>query len=102
MYIVDKSLSLRLGRSSTIQDYDVTVPYPDTDDPGWTGLTSCFVLWVMAAKIQGQIYEMLYCPEAMTQPEEVRKARVEILAKRLEDLEADTNALAVGAFFFFI
>ncbi|KAK3994326.1 putative transcriptional regulatory protein [Cladorrhinum sp. PSN332] len=95
MYVVDKSLSLRLGRSSTIQDYDITVAYPKCDDPGATGLTSCFVLWCMAAKVQGQIYELLYCPEAMTQPEEVRRSRMHVLVQRLEEVETKTKELEV-------
>ncbi|KAK4164052.1 putative transcriptional regulatory protein [Cladorrhinum sp. PSN259] len=96
MYIVDKSLSLRLGRSSTIQDYDVTLPYPSYDDPGTTGLTSCFVLWCMAAKVQGQIYELLYCPEVMIQSEEVRRSRVDVLVQRLDELENRTEELSVS------
>ncbi|KAK4173353.1 putative transcriptional regulatory protein [Triangularia setosa] len=90
VYIVDKNLSLRLGRSSSIQDYDITLPYPSTDDPGSFGITSFFLLWVLSARIQGQVYEMLYCPEASAQPETVKRARVKTLVSRLEEVEAKT------------
>ncbi|KAK0736357.1 hypothetical protein B0T21DRAFT_178670 [Apiosordaria backusii] len=90
VYVVDKNLSLRLGRSSSIQDYDITVPYPSTDDPGNFGITSWFLLWVLSAKIQGQVYEMLYCPEAVAQSENVKRARVKVLVSRLEEVEAKT------------
>ncbi|KAK4221285.1 putative transcriptional regulatory protein [Podospora fimiseda] len=96
MYIVDKSLSLRLGRSSTIQEYDITLQYPKPDEANANELTSCFVLWCMAAKVQGQIYELLYCPEAMNQPEEVRRSRMHILAQRLDEVETKTQELLTG------
>ncbi|KAK4196404.1 putative transcriptional regulatory protein [Triangularia verruculosa] len=90
VYIVDKNLSLRLGRSSSIQDYDISVSYPSTDDPGSFGITSFFLLWVLSARIQGQVYEMLYCSEAVSQPESVKRARVKTLVGRLEEVEAKT------------
>ncbi|KAK4039663.1 hypothetical protein C8A01DRAFT_46920 [Parachaetomium inaequale] len=90
VYTMDKSLSLRLGRSSTIQDYDVTVPDPG-DGPGQSPVGSFFGLWVIASRIQGQIYELLYCPDAVAQPEPVRRSRAQLLLVRLGELEALTN-----------
>lgn len=97
MYIFDKSLSLRLGRAPTIQDYDITVPYPSSDDPDREAVTELLRLWVVASKIQGQIYELLYCPEALAQPAPVRQSRVQILVSRLEELDALTLEAVVRA-----
>jgi hypothetical protein len=95
-FILDKSLSLRLGRSSTIQEYDVTVPEPSIDRPGHNlMITAFFSLWIVGSRLQGQIYELLYCPEAIAQPESVRRSRVELLLQRFEELERLTNAEAV-------
>ncbi|KAK0671251.1 putative transcriptional regulatory protein [Cercophora samala] len=85
VYIVDKNLSLRLGRSSSIQDYDISLPYPSTDDPGKIGITSFFLLWVLSAKIQGHIYVELYSPEAICAKESVKRERVKTLVSRLEE-----------------
>jgi hypothetical protein len=93
---VDKSLSLRLGRPSTIQDFDVTVPYTPRNNQGHTAITSFFQLWVIASRIQGQIYELLYCPEAIAQPEPVRRSRVQLLVGRLEELDTLTREATVS------
>ncbi|GAB1321099.1 Zn(2)-C6 fungal-type domain-containing protein [Madurella fahalii] len=93
-YVLDKSLSLRLGRPPTIQDYDITVPYPSSDDPERALITDFLRLWVIASKIQGQIYELLYCPEAIAQPLSVRQSRVQLLVHQLEELETMTQETA--------
>lgn len=94
IYTIDKSLSLRLGRSSTIQDYDVTVPDPNSlphEDP----ITSFFDLWVVVSRLQGQIYELLYCPDAIAQPEPVRKSRVQLLIRQLGEIDSLTLDVSV-------
>jgi hypothetical protein len=52
-------------------------------------------LWVAASKIQGQIYELLYCPEAIAQPVSVRQSRVQLLVSRLDDLDILTCEICV-------
>jgi hypothetical protein len=94
-YVLDKSLSLRLGRSSTIQDYDVTLPDARTNDPDTSSTAAFFGLWVIASKLQGQIYELLYCPEAIALPEPTRRSRVELLAQRLGELDSLTHETSV-------
>ncbi|KAK4184954.1 putative transcriptional regulatory protein [Podospora australis] len=91
VYIVDKNLSLRLGRCSTIHDYDITVPYPAADDVGTSGIKHFFTLWIMSSKVQGQVYELLYCPKALSESEEVRKFRVQLLSRSLDEVEVRTN-----------
>ncbi|KAL1836185.1 hypothetical protein VTJ49DRAFT_5466 [Mycothermus thermophilus] len=90
VYAVDKSLSLRLGRSSSIQDHDITIPKPESigavQNPG----ASFFDLWVRASNIQGQIYELLYCPHALAQPEDVRRFRAQQLVSSLDEVDKMT------------
>ncbi|OLN82133.1 putative transcriptional regulatory protein C11D3.07c 4, partial [Colletotrichum chlorophyti] len=91
VYFVDKSLSLRLGRPSAIQDYDITIPYPSSTSKLHGALMSYFCLWVTVAGIQGKTYEKLYSPEAIAQPSLVREARARGLAAELHDVRERTQ-----------
>lgn len=55
-----------------------------------------FVLWVETARCQGNIYEMLYSPDATAQPVHVLQARVQRLVTDLQDLEKATVMTNVG------
>ncbi|EMT61122.1 hypothetical protein FOC4_g10014164 [Fusarium odoratissimum] len=67
-YFIDKSLSLRLGRASTIQDWDVTTPM--ISEPGTCSLIDVSItMWINTARCQGKIYESLYSPDSITQPD---------------------------------
>lgn len=89
IYFLDKSLSLRLGRSSTIPDWDISVPPPGTSDANSQPLIDYFVLWIRSARCQGKIYELLYSPDATSQPEPVRQNRVQSLVREMEVLAQD-------------
>ncbi|KAF5010763.1 hypothetical protein FDECE_3093 [Fusarium decemcellulare] len=93
VYFIDKSLSLRLGRASTIQDWDVTVPLPTMDPIEATPLSAFVSLWVATARCQGQIYELLYSPDSVTQPDDVRRFRVQTLVGSLQDISRRTKEL---------
>lgn len=83
IYTMDKNLSLRLGRASTIQDWDISIPYPTltNDRPvKGEGLAS---YWVCLARIQGQTYEQLFSPAAFMKSE---AERVEIATRLVSSL----------------
>jgi hypothetical protein len=74
IYIFDKTLSLRLGRPSFIQDWDISLPYfsdrkAATEIPDGKQLIK---YWVKVASVQGQTYEKLFSPAAFLQPPEER------------------------------
>ncbi|KPM41272.1 hypothetical protein AK830_g5296 [Neonectria ditissima] len=94
VYFMDKSLSLRLGRASTIQDWDISVPIPATEDTEITPLSAFFSMWVKTARCQGNIYEQLYSPDSVTQPRYVRAARVAAITKDLEDIRKQTSEVS--------
>jgi hypothetical protein len=96
IYFIDKSLSLRLGRPSTIPDWDITVPRPSTNDSHSEPVLAYFVLSIETARCQGNIYEMLYSPTSMTQSDQVKQSRVEALVSDLRNLEAKTWETNVG------
>ncbi|KAF5658365.1 C6 transcription factor [Fusarium heterosporum] len=86
VYYIDKSLSLRLGRASTIQDWDVTVPLPSPESTDSTPLSAFISLWVATARCQGHIYELLYSPGSMNQPDDTRRYRAQKLVADLDDI----------------
>ncbi|KAK7224934.1 hypothetical protein V2G26_012937 [Clonostachys chloroleuca] len=90
VYFVEKGLSLRLGRPSTIPDWDITIPRPSINDAHSEPVSAYFVLWIETARCQGNIYEMLYSPNSLTQSNQARQSRVETLISDLNSLEAAT------------
>ncbi|KAM0231071.1 hypothetical protein ACHAP5_011196 [Fusarium lateritium] len=88
IYFIDKSLSLRLGRPSTIPEWDITVPQPSANDSISEAVIAYFVISVETARCQGNIYEMLYTPKSMAQPDQVKQSRVEALVSELQNLDA--------------
>lgn len=95
-YFIDKSLSLRLGRASTIPEWTITTSRPSVNDPHQQPVQAYFVLWVEMARCQGNIYELLYSPESVTQPDDVRQARVQRLVSDLQELDEATQETNVG------
>jgi hypothetical protein len=80
IYTMDKTLSLRLGRASVIQDWDMSLPYPDLSKEA-AGPLATFpkgilmqVYWIKTAQIQGLTYERLFSPAAFLKTPEERKA----------------------------
>jgi hypothetical protein len=96
IYFIDKSLSLRLGRPSTIPDWDITVPQPSTNDSISEAVIAYFVISIETARCQGNIYEMLYTPNSMAQPDQVKQSRVEALVSDLQNLDAKILETNVG------
>ncbi|KAL5615984.1 hypothetical protein FOBRF1_004732 [Fusarium oxysporum] len=93
-YFIDKSLSLRLGRASTIQDWDVTTPM--ISEPGTCSLIDVSItMWINTARCQGKIYESLYSPDSITQPDHVRKSRVQTISNDLYKLAREACDMRV-------
>ncbi|OJJ48964.1 hypothetical protein ASPZODRAFT_60720 [Penicilliopsis zonata CBS 506.65] len=82
-YVLNRALSLRLGRASAIQDYDISIP----NSFGAFSLSDrwkeVYSLWVKLASIQGKVYELLYSPAALCQPEEDRVVYARRLAAEM-------------------
>jgi hypothetical protein len=94
IYYFDKCLSLRLGRSSNIQDFDITVSYPG--DPVRLEYRS-WHLWFLSlidiAAIHGLIYEHLFSPGSMNQSSKQRSQRVLDLATRLDSIHDKSSGI---------
>ncbi|KAJ2965873.1 hypothetical protein NUW58_g10804 [Xylaria curta] len=71
-YMLDKALSLRLGRASVLQDYDISLPHVTPDAKAAYPGKEVMTLWIQHARVLGRIYERLYSPGALRQPEAYR------------------------------
>lgn len=99
---MEKSLSLRLGRSSTIQDWDVTVPLPESMLDGQTseeGLVPLLALSVKIARCQGNIHELLYSQTSLALPDQARYSRVQALGAQLGEVGKNISASIVSVLF---
>lgn len=96
---MDKGLSLRLGRASTIQDWDVTIPLPESspgDHASDQALVPLLALGVKIARCQGNIHELLYSSTSLALSEQVRHSRVQILESQLGEVGEEIKSLNVG------
>ncbi|KAG6356698.1 hypothetical protein INS49_014572 [Diaporthe citri] len=84
IYISDKNLSLRLGKASTIQDFDTDIQQvPISEDPKRAPWDIAFVACTNLAHLQGCLYEGLYSSAARKHTKEVRSEVVSSLAAKL-------------------
>ncbi|KAF7557238.1 hypothetical protein G7Z17_g787 [Cylindrodendrum hubeiense] len=82
----EKMLSLRLGRTSTIRDDDITLPLLGSDQSTDSILGSMLPSWIRVASLQGRVYDEIYSSSALLQPEAIRTSRARALAAELEGL----------------
>lgn len=84
IYTLERGFSIRLGRSSTIQDHDITVPLP----PYITGFPREFSdimrYWVEVSRVQGVAVQQLYSPAALLDTREERQRRASVLYSTLD------------------
>ncbi|KAI1409868.1 fungal-specific transcription factor domain-containing protein [Hypoxylon sp. FL1857] len=94
-YMLDKGLSLRLGRASILQDYDISLPHIAPEAKAAYPGTEVMTLWIKHAQVQGRIYERLYSPGALRQPDSYRVEQVGMLAAEQKHLMAQSMELFV-------
>jgi hypothetical protein len=86
LYTVDKDLSLRLGQASFMQDYDIDLPLPYVDRSAPLTPFGRLNMWIEAARISSLVYQQLYSPTALKQPDATRSQLAQQLLKRMEDI----------------
>jgi hypothetical protein len=86
VYAMDRSLALNFGRTSNIQDYDLTIEFPtESDTPGGFPL-GYYGDWFHFAQVQGDIYQQLFSVAAQRESPSVRAQRAQILASRVSTI----------------
>ncbi|KAI9150764.1 putative transcriptional regulatory protein [Paramyrothecium foliicola] len=89
VYYLEKTLSLRLGRCSTIPDFEITVPLP-----GGSPAMDYFGCCVKLATLAGKVYEKLYSAQALLSLDTDGAQRVQDLSQELDIMhEQSQNAL---------
>lgn len=98
VYILDKGLSLRLGRCSNIQDCDVNVPvsFELPDGPGGHLYQQYMDLVVQLARLQGKAYEQLYSASALYLDASERLKRAAELADEVTRIDSNMATSRVG------
>ncbi|KAJ5672818.1 transcriptional regulator family: Fungal Specific TF [Penicillium longicatenatum] len=80
VYTILNMMSLRLGRASVIQDFDISLPSPFETFPSDNVWGHVNALWTRQAMLQNKVYTTLYSPAALNQPESVRLSHARSLA----------------------
>lgn len=95
MYGTEKPLALRIGRSSTFRDNDITIPRLEQPQGPDSLMRKTLPIWVEIACLQGRVYDEIYCPGAFMQPEHVRHARAHDLISAVTAVMEAEAALEV-------
>ncbi|KAF5021088.1 hypothetical protein F66182_6877 [Fusarium sp. NRRL 66182] len=90
VYTTDKALALQLGRAPVIQDWEVDLPRTFNFE-GILSLETKAVagMWLSAATLQAQVYQQLFCPEALAKPPAELAERARLLAAKCRQVEAE-------------
>ncbi|KAE8395902.1 hypothetical protein BDV23DRAFT_168622 [Aspergillus alliaceus] len=88
IYVREKSVSLRLGRPSTIRDQDITVPRLLMGRKMTSLAYHRMLDWIDVASLHGRVYDNLYSPNALEQPVSDRVSRAITLASELQQMIA--------------
>ncbi|KAK1855397.1 C6 transcription factor [Colletotrichum chrysophilum] len=94
MFILEKNLSLQLGRSSTLRDHDITVPLKAIK-MGYQVGGSLGVLspkWLRISQIEGRVYDEIYSPEALHHDANTRNSRARSLIADLKEVINDADS----------
>ncbi|KAH8879728.1 hypothetical protein GQ53DRAFT_800065 [Thozetella sp. PMI_491] len=89
IYSLERPVSLRLARSSTIRDHDITITKPNPQPSTSPVIRQSLLDSVNSARIYGLVYDEIYSPRALAQPAETRAALVHTLAAEWQ--EVSTN-----------
>jgi len=94
IYYLDKCLSLRLARSSNIQDFDLTLGYPEEPvEKQHQSWHLWFTTLIDIGAAHGLIYEHLFSPGSMSYSPKQRSQRVLELAIRLDNIVSKNNGI---------
>jgi Fungal specific transcription factor domain. len=99
VYTILNMMSLRLGRASSIQNYDISLPMleenPAEIPQPWGPVCTW---WTRSAIIQSEVYQYLYSPVALQKPESERvthahRLAAEMRSKVMEPFEVSSPPL---------
>jgi hypothetical protein len=84
LYMIDKIMSLNLGRASSFPDYDIDVEiFVLNRDLSFCAWDTVLVAFIELCKLQGQMYDELYSARARRQSPEIRSRIIDERASSL-------------------
>ncbi|XEV07295.1 hypothetical protein FSHL1_012582 [Fusarium sambucinum] len=92
IHLLDKMLSMRLSRPSLIRVGEITLNFEALEYTGSDDLPPIVSKWTNFSDLQGRVYEDLYSPRALMQPDDEREFRSRNLATDLKRLYHGRNA----------
>ncbi|KAJ5451529.1 transcriptional regulator family: Fungal Specific TF [Penicillium cf. griseofulvum] len=84
VYTILNMMSLRLGRASPVQIYDISLPPLDENADIPHPWAAVCMWWTRMAIIQSEVYKYLYSPEALQKPEGERVTHAHRLAAEMK------------------
>ncbi|KMU87278.1 hypothetical protein CIHG_04723 [Coccidioides immitis H538.4] len=102
---VNCALLRSLLETSTLQDYDIAVEYPELpDDPGLRPWRLLYQYWTEYSKIVGRVYELLFSARALCDSAAERSRKAQKLEEEIKDWRTTMARFEPGdayhAFFF--
>ncbi|KAF4344571.1 hypothetical protein FBEOM_1469 [Fusarium beomiforme] len=86
IHLCDKMLALRLSRPALIRDGEITINFEALEADGSDGPAPIIAKWARFCDVQGRVYDKLYSPGALLQPDEERESNARKLAADMERL----------------
>lgn len=86
IYTIEKMLALRLGRSSTIRENDISVPRIGHENSPHAFFNQISPIWIATSDLQGRVFDQLYSPGSLAQPGDVRTSKARALAEEAKRL----------------
>ncbi|KAI5458317.1 hypothetical protein BGZ63DRAFT_61582 [Mariannaea sp. PMI_226] len=83
-YMLDKVLSLRYGRNSIIQDWDISTPRRFGNIHLTTAWKDMLNAWIQTGSVLGEAYEKLYSPSAITQTPSQQTQSAQAMIQKLK------------------
>ncbi|KAI1808225.1 hypothetical protein F4811DRAFT_501589 [Daldinia bambusicola] len=93
IFCLERPLSLRLGRCSTIPDIEITVPLPGCSRTSVAPVMSYFHQSIRISVVAGRIYERLYSEHSLSAPDSIREQVIADLTQEMLDIQDKSRAI---------
>lgn len=92
VHALDKALSTRIGRTSIIQDCDISTALPACPtNPAFNSWHEISLTWIQFAKFQGRVFSELYTVSAISLPPAIRESYAHKLAAELHEWQKSNS-----------
>ncbi|KAE8422280.1 hypothetical protein BDV36DRAFT_230970 [Aspergillus pseudocaelatus] len=84
VYVLDKNISLNLGRASNLQDYDIDAElFEPSSDRNYRSYDLLCHAWIYFGRLEGKVYDLVYSVRALAMPSEERLVYTASLVQEL-------------------